>query len=205
MKGNIIVCSLLATMVVGDTGVWADSGNNAVPPNDKPCHCSEADHRMPPPPCPEMVIDHMTKCLKLTIDQQTKIKALFAKDREKTEPLQQKLMEYRKQVRDAMKSATLDENAIRSLAAKQAQAEVDLTVSMVRLRSQVNALLTPDQRVLADKFPPPFQHGRGPQPMRGEDRGPRSRCGNEEGPGHMPPMPCGDHRGHHPDDDFDGE
>jgi len=205
MKGNIIVCSLLATMVVGATGVWADSGSNVIPPKDKPGHCSEEEDRMPPPPCPEMVVYHMTRQLKLTADQQTKIKALFTKDREKTEPLQQKLMEYRKQVRVAMKSATFDENAIRSLAAKQAQAEVDLTVSMARLRSQVNALLTPEQRELADKFPPPFRHGHGPQPMRGDDRGPRSRCGNEEGQGHMPPMPCGGHRGPHSDDDFDGE
>ena len=103
-----------------------------------------------------------------------------------------------------MKSATFDEAAIRSFAAKQAQAEVDLTVSKARLRSQVNALLTPEQRVLAEKFPPPFLYGHGPQPMRSEDWGPRPTCGNEEGPGHMPPMPCWGHRGDHPDDDCDG-
>ena len=86
-------------MVVGDTGVWANRGSNIEPPvSDKPCHCSEAENRIPPPPCPETLIDHMTRQLKLTTDQQTKIKALFEKDQERTEPLHQKLMEYRSQL-----------------------------------------------------------------------------------------------------------
>jgi Spy/CpxP family protein refolding chaperone len=206
MKRNVIVCALLATMAAGGTGVWAGGGNGVEPPvNDKPCHYAEPEDRMPPPPSPEGVVDHMTRQLKLTSEQQTKIKALFVNDKEKTEPLRQKLTEYRKQLKVAMKSATFDEAAIRAIAVRQAQTEVDLTVSKARLRSQVNALLTPEQRSLAEKLLPPFKHGHGPQPMCGDDRGPRPRCGNEEGPDHMPPPPCGGPRAHHPDADCDSE
>jgi Spy/CpxP family protein refolding chaperone len=206
MKRNIIVCALLATMAAGGTGVWAGSGNGFEPPvNDKPCHCSEPEYRMPPPPSPEGLIDHITRQLKLTSEQQTKIRALFAKDEEKAEPLRQKLAEYRKQLQAAMNSATFDETAIRAIAARQAQTEVDLTLSKARLHSQINALLTPEQRSLAKKFSPPFPHKHGAQLVCGDDRGPRPRCNNKESQDHMPPPPCGDHRVHQPDSDCDSE
>jgi Spy/CpxP family protein refolding chaperone len=190
MKRNIIVFFLLAAIIAGSTGVWAGSGDRADQPvKDKACRCSEPEERRPPPPSPEGQIDHMTRQLGLTGEQQTKIKALFAKDREKSDPLLQKQAEYRQQFQAAMKSATFNEAAIRAIAVRQAQTEVELTVSRARLRNQVNSLLTPEQRSLAETLPPPFQRGHGPCPMYGDERG----------PGHRPPPPCGEQRHHHED------
>ena len=196
MKRNIIVCTLLAAATVGGTGVWAGSGDSIDQPvRDKACCCPEQEDRIPPPPSPERQIDHMTRQLGLTGEQQTNIKALFAKERELTAPLLTKLAEYRKQLQAAMNSAIFDEAPIRGIAAGQAQVEVELTVSRARLHSRINALLMPEQRSLAEKLLPPFQRGHGPRPPGADERG----------PGHRPPPPSGDHRQHQPDAGDDGE
>lgn len=188
MKRQIMVCVLLAVTAIVANCVWAgaadEGGQRAMdergwgPPGT-----------MPPPPS-EKIIEHMARQLKLTGDQQTKIKAVFTAEREKTALLTQKITEYHKQLRDTTRAATFDEAAIRTIAAKKAQAEVELIVSFERARSQVNALLTPEQRVLAEKTPPP-------PPLRGQ--GPEGRCGCGCGPGHMPPPPFDDGPGR--DDD----
>ncbi|KAB0664108.1 Spy/CpxP family protein refolding chaperone [Oryzomonas japonica] len=180
MKRQIMVCVLLAATTLGANGGWAGA-------------TGEGGHRgmdergwgvpgmVPPPPSEEMVA-RMAQRLKLTSDQQAKVKAVFAAEREKTAPLMQKMAEYHKQLRDTSRAATFDEAAIRAIATKEAQAEVELLVSFERTRSRVNALLTPEQRALAEKCPPPPPH-------RGH--GPEERCGCGHGPGHMPP-PCDD-------------
>ncbi|WP_168205876.1 Spy/CpxP family protein refolding chaperone [Geobacter sp. FeAm09] len=181
MKRQIMVGVLLAATAIGANGVWAGAAGEGGPRG--------MDERgmggpgmMPPPPSEEMVA-HMAQRLKLTAEQQTKIKALFAAEREKNAPLQQKMAEYHKQLRDAAHAATFDEAAVRAVATKKAQTEVELVVAFERTRSQVNALLTPEQRALADKCPPP-------PPQRGQ--GPEGRCHCGHGPGHMPPPPCDD-------------
>lgn len=181
MKRQIMVCVLLAATAIGVNGGWAgatgEGGHGGMdergwgPPG-----------MAPPPPAEEMVV-HMGQRLKLTSDQQAKVKAVFAAEREKTAPLMQKMAEYHKQLRDASRAATFDEAAIRAIATKKAQAEVELLVSFERTRSQVNALLTPEQRALAEKCPPPPPH---------RNHGPEGRCGCGHGPEHMPPPPCDD-------------
>ncbi|GFE62772.1 Spy/CpxP family protein refolding chaperone [Geobacter sp. AOG2] len=186
MKRQIIMCALLAATALGVNGVWAGGGDD----HGQRMRGEEGDGpigMMPPPPPPEEIIAHMTRQLKLTGDQQTKIKAVFAADREKTATLMQKLGEYRKQLHDAARGATFDEAAIRALATKQAQAEVELIVARERVRSQVSALLTPEQRVAAEKFPPPFRRGQGPW-FRGPEAGfmpppPPPPCGCGRWPG----------------------
>lgn len=178
MKRQIMVCVLLAATAIGANGVWAGATGEG--------GHREMDERgwgapgmMPPPPSEEMVA-HMAQRLKLTSDQQAKVTAVFAAEREKTAPLMQKISEYHKQLRDASRAATFDEAAIRAIATKKAQVEVELLVSFERTRSQVNALLTTEQRALAEKCPPP-------PPRRGQ--GPEGRCGCGHEPGHMPPPP----------------
>jgi hypothetical protein len=74
MKLNIIVCALLAALSVAGTCVWAGSGDSFDQPvRDKACCCPEPDDRMPPPLSPEMQIDHLTRQLGLTGEQQSKL------------------------------------------------------------------------------------------------------------------------------------
>ncbi|MGD0584434.1 MAG: Spy/CpxP family protein refolding chaperone [Oryzomonas sp.] len=178
MKRQIIMCALLAATAIGVNGVWAggaDDGGQRTMGEDG---WGPSGMMMPPPP-PEEIIEHMAGQLNLTSDQQTKIKAVFAADREKIPLLVQKVGEYRKQLRDATHAAAFDEAAIRTIATKLAQAEIELIVAGERVRSKVSALLTPEQRVAAEKLPPLFHHGQGP--------GERPGCG--QWPGCMPPPP----------------
>jgi|GEM_PF-648532 len=179
MKRQIIVCALLAATVIGVNGVWAGAG--VTDGEGRMGEGKEGPDGMMPPP-PEDMIEHMTRQLKLTGDQQAKIRAVFAADREKVAPLMRQVGEYRKQLRDADHAAPFDETAVRALATKQAQAEIELIVARERVRSQVSALLTPEQRMAAEKLPPPFRRGHGPG-----GHGPRPGC--------MPPPPCDCGRG----------
>lgn len=185
MKRRIIMSMLLAAMTVGVTGLRAgaagDGGQRAM--------AGEGWGPVEMMPPPDELIDHMAWQLRLTSEQQAKIGAVFRADREQTAPLMQKMAEYRKQLHDAAHAAPFDEAAIRAIAVKQAQAEVELIVSRERVRNRVGALLTPEQRSLADTFPPPFPRGREPG----------WRCCR----GHMPPPPCDGERGHGPMGDED--
>jgi Spy/CpxP family protein refolding chaperone len=109
----------------------------------------------------------MTKVLGLSDAQQTQIKAVFAAEREKSAPLMEKLAAYRQQLHDAAQAATFDEAAVRAIATNLAQAEIELTVARARAHNQINALLTTEQRALAEKLRPPME---------------------ERGPGHRPPF-----------------
>ncbi|NVN92005.1 MAG: Spy/CpxP family protein refolding chaperone [Desulfuromonadales bacterium] len=197
MKRNIIVFTLVAAVTAGANGVWAAGDTSGDQPvRDMDCRCLRQERRMPPPPLsPEEHVERMACLLKLTNEQQIKIKAMLEKDRVTTAPLLQKLEESGKKLREAARGAAFDETVIRAIAVRQAQAEADLTVSRARMRTQVNALLSPDQRLLADKITPPFLRGHGPRPPYDDERGPDQ----------APPPPCRDHWSHHPGDECDGD
>ncbi len=188
MRRGTGVCVLLVAISVGVSVVWAEGGDGILQHDrDGFCRCHEAE-RMPPPPLPpEAWIDHMAKRLRLSCEQQKKIGEIFEKEREKVAPVLKNQREYQQQLQSAISAAKYDESAIRAVAVKQAQTDVELTVSRARLWNQVNSLLTPEQRVLAAKNPPPFHH-----PF-----GPKSFCAGDMGPGHMPPPPAGEQRYNH--------
>lgn len=177
MKRRIIICILLAAVAVGGNAIRAlaaadeqrEMGGWGPGPADM----------MPPPP--DGMIDHMSRQLKLTNDQLAKIKTLLAADREKAMPLVKKMAECRKQLHEAGQAEKFNEAEVRAIAAKQAQAEAELIVSRERVRSRINALLTPEQRSLAERLPPP------PPRHRGQEPGGRYGC--EQMSGHMPPPP----------------
>src|SRR6478609_8131032 len=86
------------------------------------------------------MLKRMTKQLNLTEAQQTKIK-----------PLMQQLRQN-EQAEQANINGTFDENQARAFAGKQAQLTADLIVEKERMRSQVYAVLTPEQRQKAQQL-----------------------------------------------------
>jgi len=91
------------------------------------------------------MLKHMTKQLNLTDAQQTQIKGIMADEKTKIKPMMQQLRQNQ-QAADANVNGSFDENQARAFANKQAQLMTDLIVEKERMRSQVYAVLTPEQR-----------------------------------------------------------
>jgi Spy/CpxP family protein refolding chaperone len=83
--------------------------------------------------------------LNLTEAQQTQIKGIMADEKTKIKPMMQQLRQNQ-QAEDANVNGSFDENQARTFASKQAQLMTDLIVEKERMRSQVYAVLTPEQR-----------------------------------------------------------
>jgi periplasmic protein CpxP/Spy len=83
--------------------------------------------------------------LNLTDAQQTQIKGIMADEKTRIKPMMQQLRQNQ-QAEDANVNGSFDENQARTFANKQAQLMTDLIVEKERMRSQVYAVLTPEQR-----------------------------------------------------------
>jgi Spy/CpxP family protein refolding chaperone len=91
------------------------------------------------------MLKHITRQLNLTEAQQIQIKGIIADDKSKTKPMMQQLRQN-EQAEYANVNGSFDENQARTFANKQAQLMTDLIVEKERMRSQVYAVLTPEQR-----------------------------------------------------------
>jgi Spy/CpxP family protein refolding chaperone len=91
------------------------------------------------------MLKHMAKQLNLTAAQKTQIKGIMADEKTKIMPMMQQLRQN-EQAENANVNGSFDENQARAFAGKQAQLMTDLIVEKERTRSQVYALLTPEQR-----------------------------------------------------------
>jgi Spy/CpxP family protein refolding chaperone len=91
------------------------------------------------------MLKQMTRQLDLTEAQQTQIKGIMASEKTKIKPMMQQLRQNQ-QAEDANINGSFDENQARAFANKQAQLMTDLIVEKERMRSQVYAVLTPEQR-----------------------------------------------------------
>ncbi|HEY6837157.1 MAG TPA: Spy/CpxP family protein refolding chaperone [Geobacteraceae bacterium] len=157
-KKLIVPCALVAALMMGGTF----TANAFVGPMDD---CGDA-----PPPAgkkmdPERHFARMAKELKLTDAQKEQIKAILKGEREQMKPQREKMAANRNKLRDASEAATFDEAAVKAIAADQAAILQEMIVARARVHSQINALLTPEQRELAKKLHP-FKDGK-----RGKRRG----------------------------------
>jgi Spy/CpxP family protein refolding chaperone len=94
------------------------------------------------------MLARMTKQLNLNGDQQAQIKTILETQQAKMQPLRQQLRQNRL-AENGNTAGTFDETQARAFAAKQAQIMSDLTVERERTKSQILAVLTPDQRTKA--------------------------------------------------------
>jgi protein CpxP len=97
------------------------------------------------------MLKHMTKELNLTEAQQTQIKSIMADGKTKMKPLLEQLRQNR-QAENSIGNGTFNETQARAFASKQAGIMTDLMVEKQRTRSQVFAVLTPEQQQKAQQL-----------------------------------------------------
>lgn len=90
-------------------------------------------------------ISRMTRDLNLTEAQQGQIKTILQAERSKIQPMVQQLRQNQ-QAQDAGLSANFDEAKAQAFAAGQARIMTGLIVERQRTKSQIYAVLTPEQR-----------------------------------------------------------
>ncbi len=90
------------------------------------------------------MLQRMTRELNLTGAQHAQIKNILETEKGKIQPLRQQLRQNR--LDQSGMTANFDEAQVRAYANKQAQIMADLTVEREHTKSQILAVLTPDQR-----------------------------------------------------------
>lgn len=165
MKQRILAGVFMATATIaGGSGSWAAAVERPGP------EMTEGPGRVPRGNMPRGDhVDHMAKMLGLSDTQQKQIKDILNAERGKNAALMEKMGGFRQQLHAAAQAATFDEAEVRAIATKQAQAEIELTVSRARVQSRINGVLTEEQRALEQKLRPPMGPGPGhPPPFHGE-------------------------------------
>jgi Spy/CpxP family protein refolding chaperone len=94
------------------------------------------------------MLRHMTKELNLTDAQQGQIKTILQAEKTKIQPLMKQLHDSRL-AENSNVTGNFDEAQARTVANQQAQIMSNLIVEKARTKSQIYAVLTPDQRAKA--------------------------------------------------------
>ena len=94
----------------------------------------------------------MAALLGLTEKQQAQIKSIIAAARQTNKPLREKLANDREKVEELSKATPFDEAAVRSLIASDEAARTDLALARIKVRHEIQAVLTPEQRVKAKEL-----------------------------------------------------
>ena len=97
------------------------------------------------------MLQRMTKELNLTEAQQAQIKTILQTQRVEIQPLMQQLHQN-EQAQSAAITGAFDETQARAFAGKQTQIMSDLIVEKERTKSEIYAVLTPDQRAKAQQL-----------------------------------------------------
>ena len=84
--------------------------------------------------------------LDLTDAQQAQVKDILAKEKPSVLPLVQQLVQAHQQMSQFEQAGSFDEAKVRALASQQSQTMTELLVQKVRIKSELMAILTPEQK-----------------------------------------------------------
>jgi len=98
------------------------------------------------------MLNRMSKELGLSEAQQTQIKSIMADGKTRMKPLMEQLRQNRQQAESLNSNGTFNEGQARLFATKQAGVMADLMVEKQRTRSQIFAVLSPEQRQKAQQL-----------------------------------------------------
>lgn len=114
---------------------------------------------------PEKFIEHginrAATALDLTDEQKTRIKAIMEAEKPVVQPLIQQVAAQRQELRQATSNGQFNEAQVQELATKQGQTMTQLIIAKERVKAQIFAVLTPEQRAKAEQMHSRFM-GRGP-------------------------------------------
>jgi periplasmic protein CpxP/Spy len=89
---------------------------------------------------------HMLKQLDLTSDQHAQVKTIFQKEKPTLQPLMQQMRQYHEAVKALEAAGPFDEAKVTALATQNSQTKIQLDVEHERIKSEIMAILTPDQK-----------------------------------------------------------
>ncbi len=107
--------------------------------------------------------------LDLNEQQQAEVKKLFEARLQQTEKLRQQMQEVQQKIRQAADPRTFNERDLRRLSAERAKIQTELLVNRAATGSRIYALLTPEQKELAD-LAAKMERLQGPGPRQGGGR-----------------------------------
>ena len=94
----------------------------------------------------ESRMERMAEVLGLTQEQRTTVRAIIDKARPQKRELRDKLRENRKQLNALVQAGTPNESEVRRIADAQGRTTADMIVLRTKVRTEINAVLTPEQR-----------------------------------------------------------
>lgn len=90
--------------------------------------------------------------LGLSDEQEAQIKAILEAEKPKVQPLIAELAANRKALQQATDNGSFDETQVKAIADKQGETLAALIVEKERVKTQIYAVLTPEQRAKAEQF-----------------------------------------------------
>jgi periplasmic protein CpxP/Spy len=97
-------------------------------------------------------LDRASVYLGLSDEQEAQIKAILEAEKPKVQPLVAQLAANRKALNEATDNGTFNEAQVKAIADKQGETLAALIVEKERVKTQVYAVLTPEQRAKAEQF-----------------------------------------------------
>jgi Spy/CpxP family protein refolding chaperone len=138
-KRIIIAISAAAVLVAGATFAFAHSRRG---------HFAETGLPM----FAQKFLDRASIMLGLSDEQEAKIKAILDAEKPKIQPLVAELAANRKALQEATDNGTFNEAEVKAIADKQGDTLAALIVEKERVKTQIYAVLTPEQRAKAEQF-----------------------------------------------------
>ncbi len=89
---------------------------------------------------------HLLRQLDLTSDQHAQVKAIFEKEKPTLQPLMQQMRQNREAMKALEAAGPFDEAKVTALATQNSQTMIQLQVEHERVKSEIMAILTPDQK-----------------------------------------------------------
>ncbi|MBU5615197.1 Spy/CpxP family protein refolding chaperone [Geomonas azotofigens] len=166
MRKNMIVLVAVVTLFGAAFACHAMPGGPDAPlPPER--HASDAPDGFPA---------HLARVLDLTEAQKKQIGSILSEQRDKGRAKMEKEFELREQLHRLELAPEFNEQAVRGAATALASLETERLVARAKVQARINAVLTPEQRSLAEKL----------RPKKGELPPPPGGCGPEGRGGHGP-------------------
>jgi periplasmic protein CpxP/Spy len=98
------------------------------------------------PDGPGFEFHHLLKQLDLSTTQQEQVKAIFQQEKPTLQSLHQQMEQNRTAMDNLQASGAFDENKTRTLATQGSSTMVEMEVEHQKIKAEITALLTPDQK-----------------------------------------------------------